>query len=152
MWPLIWAHLFICIVEGDGHCKQIPLGCMGSTHSGWAKLGLPQPKAMFPSRVYTARATGYSARALFQVHLTFCALPKSKPLRFSGATQGHRPKWAVQFVSFPVLSSSGNRVLGECTIQGGSCILVASPVQVTWFHGCSVRAQCQVCYVSPLGS
>ena len=126
MWPLILAHLFICVMGGrDGHCKQIPLGCVGSAHSGWTTLGLPQPKAMCPSWVYTARATGCSAMALFQVHLSFCELPNFKPLRFSGAPQGHRPKRAVHFVSFPVPSSSGNRVLGERTVRGGSCILIA---------------------------
>ena len=152
MWPLIWAHLFICIVEGDGHCKQIPLGCMGSTHSGWAKLGLPQPKAACASRVYTAHAPGGFVGALSQVDPVPHALPKSKPLRFSGATQGHRPKWAVQFVSFPVLSSSGYQVFGECTVPGEPCIFITSPVLVAWFPGCVTRAPFQVCHMSPLGS
>ena len=145
------VHLCCVCVWAGGHCKQIPLGCVGSAHSGWAILVLSQPKVMCPSRVYTARATDCSARALFQVHLTFCALLKSKPLKFPGAPQGHRPKWAVYFVPFTVLSSSGNQVLGKLTVRGGTCILIASLVKVTQFHGCAVRAQSQVCHVSPLG-
>ena len=53
------------------------------------------------------------------------------------------------FVPLPGLSSSGDQVLGECTVPGGQCILITSLVPATWFPGCTAR---QVWHVSPLGS
>ena len=58
----------------------------------------------------------------------------------------------MHFVPFPGLSSSGNQVLGECTVPGGLCILITSPVPAVQFPGCTARAPSQVCFVSPLGS
>ena len=91
---------------GEGHCKQIPLACMGSAHSGWATLGLPQPKAACTSWVHTAQAPGCSARVLSQVGPGFCALARSKPLRVLGGPQGHISRFAVCSVPFPGPSSS----------------------------------------------
>ena len=107
-WPLIQAHLFSCVVGREGHCKQIPLACMGSAHSGWTTLCLPQLKVACTFRVHTAQAPGCSARVLSQVGPVFCALPRSKPLRFLGGPQGHRSRLAVCFVPFPGPSSSGD--------------------------------------------
>ena len=56
-----------------------------SSHSGWTTLGLPQPKEVCASWVYTAHSPGCSARALSQVEPAFCVLPRSNPLRFLGA-------------------------------------------------------------------
>ena len=83
-----------------------------------------------------------------------CALciPRSNTLRFSGSLQGHRPRWAVCFVPFPGSSRSGDWVLGKHTVPGGPCILFTSPVLAPRFPRCAVRAQSQVCHVSPLGS
>ena len=47
---------------------------------------------------------------------------RSKPLRFSGALQGHRQRWAVHFVPFLGSSCSGDLVLGECTVPGVQCV------------------------------
>ena len=44
----------------------------------------------------------------------------------------------ICFVPFPGLSSSGNQVLGKCTVPGGLCILITSPVLAPWFPGCVV--------------
>ena len=79
-----------------------------SSHSGWTTLGLPQPKEVCASWVYTAHSPGCSARALSQVEPAFCVLPRSKPLRFLGGPQGHRSRLAVCFVPFPGPSSSGD--------------------------------------------
>ena len=62
---------------------------MGSAHSVWATLGLPQLKAVCVSWVYTAQAPGFSIGALSKTGPAFHALPRSKPLRFSGTLQGH---------------------------------------------------------------
>ena len=56
------------------------------------------------------------------------------------------------FLPFPGPSSSGDQVLGKCTVPGGPCILITSPVLATCFHRCAGRAPPQVCHVSPLGS
>ena len=64
---------------------------------------------------------------------------------------GHRPGWAVRFVPFPGPSSSGDQVLGECTVPGGPCVLITSPVPAAWFPGDTSSAPSQVCCVSPLG-
>ena len=80
--------------------KKILLACVGSAHSGWTTLGLPQPIAACTSQVHTTQASGCSARALSQVSPVFHAAPRSKPLRFSGAPQGHRPRCSVWFLPF----------------------------------------------------
>ena len=150
--PLIQVHSFSCAVEREGHCKQILLACVGSAHSQWTTRGFPQPKAAYTFRVHTAQAPGCFATALFQVGPVFHALPRSKPLRLLSALKGHRPRWAVCFMLFPVPSCSGNQKLGKCTFPGGPCILFISPILATWFPCCTMRAQPQVCRVSPLGS
>ena len=131
----------------EGHRKQTPLACVGSACSGWTTLGLPQPKAACTSWVHPAQAPGCSARALSQVGPAFCALPRSRLLRFWGALQGHRPRWAVSFVPFPAPSDSGNWVLGECTVPGGSCILITSPSWPLGVPGVSQEhcLRCAVC-------
>ena len=112
-WPLTYTHLFSCVVGREGHYRQILLVCVGSAYSGWTTLGLPQPKAACPSWVHPAQAPGCSARELSQVGPVFYSLPRSKPFRFSGAPQGHRPRRAVSFMPFPGPTHSGDWVLGE---------------------------------------
>ena len=149
---LIKAHFFICAVEREGHCKQISLACVGGVCRGWTTLGLPQPRVVCTSKVHTAQAPGWSMRALSQVGPEFHILPRSKPLRFSGAFQGHTLKWAMCFVPFPGPSCSGDQMLGKYTVPGGPCVLCTFLVPVTWFPGCPMRAQSQVCRASPLGN
>ena len=113
--------MFSCAVGREGHCKYRwrVWECsqwMGGTGFATAQGGLyfPGPHCSCP---------GSSARALFHVDPVFHALPSSKPLRVSGALQGHRPGWAVHFVSFPGLSSSSNWLLGERTVPCELCLL-----------------------------
>ena len=139
-------------MEREGHCKQISLACVGGVCRGWTTLGLPQPRVVCTSKVHTAQAPGWSMRALSQVGPEFHILPRSKPLRFSGAFQGHTLKWAMCFVPFPGPSCSGDQMLGKYTVPGGPCVLCTFLVPVTWFPGCPMRAQSQVCRASPLGN
>ena len=125
---------------------------MGSAHSGWTTLGLPQPKAACTSWVHIAQGPGWFARALSLVDPAFHALPRSKSLRFSGVLQGHRPRWTMHFVPSPGPSHSGDWVLGKHTVPGGPCILCTSLVPATQFPGRTARAQSWVCRVSPLRS
>ena len=135
-----------------GHCKQMPLACVGSAHSGWTTLGLQQHKVACTSQVYTAQASGYSAGALSQVGPVFHGVPRSRALRFSGALQVHRLIWAMHFVLSPCPSRSSYQVPGKYTVPGGLCVLFTSPVLATGFPRCAMNIQSQVCHVSPLGS
>ena len=64
--------------------------------------------------------------------------------------QWHRLSWVC--ILCPVLSSSGDQVLGECTVPGGRCVLITSSVPASWFPGCAVGTLSQVCCMSLLGS
>ena len=107
------------------------------------------------------------------------ALSQSILLRLLVALQGCCPKWALHFQHFPGLScsgsgsrvlhkrtdsvghafcdfpgprSSGDQVLGKCSVPRGPYVLITSLVPTTQFPGCSTRALSQVPCVSPLGS
>ena len=92
---------------------------LGSAHSEWTILGLPQPKVAHTPQVHTTQVLGCSARALSQVSSVFCAPPTSKPLSFSGASQNHRPRWAVHFVSFPGPTAQATGCLASSLSQVG---------------------------------
>ena len=85
--------------------------------------------------------------------------PCSRPLitcTFTGDTQ--TLFWlrlcglGVHFVPFLGLSSSGDQVLGKCTVPGGPGILITSLVLATWFPRCAARAPIHLCRMSPLES
>ena len=107
------GSLIQCVVGKEGQCKLISLACVESACSIWATLGLSEHKLACASWVYTAQALSCSARVLSQVSPAFHALPRSKQLSFLGTLQGHRPGWAVHFLPFPGLRSSGNQVLAS---------------------------------------
>ena len=98
------------------HCKQISLVCVGSAHSVWTTLGLSQLMAHYVSPFYTAQA----------------------PV----ALQGICPKRALGFVHFPGPSSSGNQVIGKCTVPGGLCLnhLPSPNHLVSWVHSKSANS------------
>ena len=80
------------------HCKHKSLACVGSACSVWTTLGLPQLTAACAFHIYTAQTPGCSVGVLSKVGPAFCALPRSKLLRFrfrfSGSPQRHRLSWA----------------------------------------------------------
>ena len=76
---------------GEEHCKQISLACVGSAHSVWDTLGLPL--------------------------LTVCVLSLSTLLRLQVALQGNCLKWALGYVPFPGLSSSGSGSWASTKVQ-----------------------------------
>ena len=133
----------------------ISLACVGCAHRVWTTLGFPQ--------------------------LMACGLSWSTLFRLQVAVLGNCPMWALGCVhlpdlshsgsGFPVLhkgtnsvgpafcappgpSSSGDWMLGECTlprwVQGGPSYLL--PVPAARFPGCAVGAPSHMCRVSPLGS
>ena len=66
-------------------------GMCGECSQWMDHIGFATAQDACASWVYTAQAPGRSARALSQVGPAFRALPRSNPLRFSGALEGHRP-------------------------------------------------------------
>ena len=68
------GSLFSCVVGREGHCKQILPVCVGSAHSVWTTLGLPQ-LAVCAFQVYTAQAPGCSAGAPSKVGPEFMHFP-----------------------------------------------------------------------------
>ena len=107
--------MFSHAVGRKGHCKQISLACVGSTHSVPATLGLP---------LLAACVLSLSTLLRLQVALQgagpeLCALPRPKLLRFqfSGTPQKCRLGWAC-VLCLPCLSSSGSQELDECTLSG----------------------------------
>ena len=73
------------------HCKQIYLACVGSARSIWTTVGLPL--------------------------LTAYVLSRSTLLRLQVALQGNCLKWALGYVPFPGLSSSGSGSWASTKVQ-----------------------------------
>ena len=113
-----------------GECSQ----CLG--HTGFAPA---HSVCAFP--VYTAQAPDCSSGELSKAGLGLHALPRSKPLRFRflGTPQRHT-RLGLRFVPFPGPSSSGDQVLGGCTVPRCVVRLITSPSQplgflsVQWEH------------------
>ena len=144
--------MFSCVVGREGHCKQIPLACVGSAHSGWTTLSLSQSKPACTSQLHTAQAPVCSARTLSQVCPVILHFRSLSHLGSRVPHKGTEPRWPVHFVPFPGPNHSGDQELGECTVPGGPCILCNSLALAAWFSGCAMREQSHVCHVSPLGS
>ena len=92
-----------------GNCLRHALGCMhfpGLSHSGSGSWVLHKGTDSFGP--------------------LFCALPRSKQLRWPGAWRAHCPRYTV--------------------------CLITSLAPAAWFPGCTIRVLSQVCHASPLGS
>ena len=120
------SHLFrltfsaVLWEKKEGQCKQISLACMGSGHSGWTTLGLPQPKATCASWIHTTQAPGCSAKALFQVGPAFCIFPRSKPLRFSGVPRSQTQLGFVPFSQVQATQAAGCLASTPSQVGGAS--------------------------------
>ena len=112
-----WFSSWYVVSIDTGHITQNPQS--GPRLSSAFKI---EPVLFPPS----PKPKGCSIRALSQVSPAFHAFPRSKPLRFLGALQGHRPRWAVTSVPLSGPNSSGDQVLGEHTVTVGPCILFTS--------------------------
>ena len=128
-----------------GMCLQ----CLG--HTGFAPI---HGVCAFP--VYTAQAPGCSAGELSKVGPGFCALPRSKALRFrfSGTPQRYRLGWACILCPSQVQAAQVTRCLVSALSPGVWWVL--SPPQsqplVSWELSGSVVPCVLVCCVSPRGS
>ena len=147
-WSLIQTHLFSCAVGREEHHKQISLACVGSACSVWATQGLPPltmcvrswstllrlqvslqgccPKQALGFVYFPGSCSWVLHKGTDMVKPAFCALPRSKQLRWPSARWAHCPRCVM--------------------------CLITSPVPVAEFPGCAARAQTQVCHFSSLGS
>ena len=81
----------LCCGEG-GTLKTNTAGMCGECSQWMDYTGLPQPKVVCTSWVHTAQAPGCFAMVLSQMDPVLHELPRSQPLRFLGALQGHRSR------------------------------------------------------------
>ena len=120
----------------------------------WGVLAVLDPNGFAPAHsvcafpVYTVQAPGCSAGELSKVGPGLHVLPRSKPLkfRFLGTPQRHR-RLSLRLVLFLGPSSSGDQVLGECTLPGGLCISITSPVSQTLGFLGALQKHCLICAV-----
>ena len=136
--------------------KKKKVACVGIACSVWTTLGLPQLTEVCTVWVYTAQDAWYSARALSNSGPAFHALPRSKPLRFSGTLQGHNSVGCA-FFALPMseqLRQPGvwqahcsrwamhlNHLPGrhECSLSGVPCISSGELIS-----GCDPPGRCQL--------
>ena len=122
------------VVGREENCKQISLACVGSAHSEWTTLSLPQLTAACAFQFYTAQAPGCSAGLLSKVSPAFHVLPRSRLHRFSfGYSIRAQTRLRVHFVPFPGPSSSGNQVLVNTLSQVGHAFNHLPPSQLLHF-------------------
>ena len=131
--------MFSSVGGWKGRCKQISLACVGSAHSVRTTLGLPQLKVACAFWVYTPQAAGCSAGEPSKADPAFCALLRSRLLRFLGTLQGPRFSWVC------ILCPSQVR-----TAQATRCLASALPQVdlITSCPGCSVSRVCHARTVS----
>ena len=144
--------LFIhsCIGEGGtlqanttGVCGEC-LQCLG--HTGFAPA---HRVSAFP--VYTVQALGCSARKCLRRTLGCMHFPDLSPSG-SGSRVLHKGADLVG-PAFCVLPRSEQfRCFVNADTPSWGLRLIASPVPVAWFSGCTTGMPSQVCHVSPLGS
>ena len=96
--------MFTRAVEREVHCKQISLAYVGRAHSVSATLGLPLLMAGVLSQSTLLRLQG-ALQELSKEGPGLCALPRSKPLRFSGNLKEHRLGWACVLCPSQVLAA-----------------------------------------------
>ena len=110
---------------GEGGTLQIHItGMYGECLQCLSHTGFVPAHGVCAFPVYTAQAPGFSAGELSKAGPGLHALPRSKLLRFrfSGTPQRHRVL-GLRLVPFSGPSSSGDQVLGDCTLLAGWCIL-----------------------------
>ena len=120
----------------EEHCKQISLACVGCARSAWATLGLPQLMARVLSR-----STLLRLQVALQGNCLKWALGY---VHFPGLSSSGSGSWAstkvqtwlgLRSVPFPGPSSSGDRVLGERSLPRRGVHLITSPVPAAQFPG-----------------
>ena len=109
--------MFSSVGGWKGRCKQISLACVGSAHSVRTTLGLPQLKVACAFWVYTPQAAGCSAGEPSKADPAFCALLRSRLLRFLGTLQGPRFSWVCILCPSQVRTAQATRCLASALPQ-----------------------------------
>ena len=133
----------------EGHCKQIPLACVGSAHSEWTTLSLSQSKAAYNFQGPNCSGSSVLCKGTVPIRPCDFALMMSKSLRFSCTPQGHRTQVGCVFCSLP--RSKPLRWLGAWRVHSPRWAMHLMQLPA-WFYGCAMREQFQVCHASPFGS
>ena len=143
------SHAQLCCGKGGkmqtnitGVCEEC-LQCL--SHTGFAPI---HGGYAFPFHI--AQFPGCSAREPSEAGPGFCALPRSKPLRFrfSGIPQRHRLDWACVLCPSQVRAAQATTCLASTLSPRWGMRLIASPVPADRFPGwqqehllrCAVRS------------
>ena len=149
----------------EEHCNQLSLVCVGTTHSIWTTLGLPQLTACVLSqctllRLQVALQRNCSKRTLSFMHFpglscsgsgsrvlhkgtdlvghVFCALPRSEKLRQPGTLGVHCPRWSVHLHHLPGPGRLVSWVHHKSAISGMPCVSSGELIS-----GCNPSGRCQ---------
>ena len=131
------------------------LECVGSAHSLWTTLGLPQlmahvlshsallglqvalqascpkqaPRFMhFPGLRCSGSGSWVLCKGTDLVGCAFCALPRSKELRTPGSWQAHCPRWVMHLNHLPSPGLSVSQVHLDSTVSGVPCVSSGEPI------------------------
>ena len=108
-WSLVQVRLVSHAAGREGHCRQISVACVGSTHSVLAILGLPRSRVC-ALPIYTSQAPGCS---IWSGPCIACG-PSFRVLHKSADSV------APAFCAFPGPSGSGSQQLNGRTLPGCS--------------------------------
>ena len=120
----MWAEVVSCLVSlftravgREGHCRQISLACVESTHSVPATLGLTPLTECVLSRLHCS-----GSRLLYREWALSCVYFPGLSCSGSGFRVLHKYTDLIgpAFCAFPGPSSSGSQELDECTLPGCS--------------------------------
>ena len=150
----------------EEHCNQLSLVCVGTTHSIWTTLGLPQLTAHVLSWSTLLRlivtlqgncpnqtqdfaqfpglsCSGSGSRVLHKgtdlVGHVFCALPRSEKLRQPGTLGVHCPRWSVHLHHLPGPVRLVSWVHHKSAISGMPCVSSGELIS-----GCDPPGRCQL--------
>ena len=124
---------------GEGGTLQTNITYMSGEYSRClGHTGFAPTHGMCAFLVYTAQTSGCSAGELSKAGPALCALPRSKPLRFSfsGTLQRHRLGWASILCPSQVHTAQVTRCLVSTLFQlGGASYYLRDPSpSVSWVH------------------
>ena len=149
----------------EEHCNQLSLVCVGTTHSIWTTLGLPQLTAHVLSWSTLLRlivtlqgncpnqtqdfaqfpglsCSGSGSRVLHKgtdlVGHVFCALPRSEKLRQPGTLGVHCPRWSVHLHHLPGPGRLVSWVHHKSAISGVPYVSSGELIS-----GCNPSGRCQ---------
>ena len=149
----------------EEQCKEISPVCVGTAHSIWTTLGLPQltmcvlswstllrlkvtlhrncPKqaldfAHFPGLSCSGSGSRVLHKGTDLVEHVFCALPRSEKLRQPGTWWAHCPRWSVHLNHHPGPGCLVSWMHHKSAISGVPCVSSGELIS-----GCNPSGRCQ---------